>query len=156
MATTPFTALRRFAGTVFTLLFSSACLCVGASGQAPLVTTSVANGLPAPPTYGAVWNSAITSRGDFVIADFANAAVYQYPVGGAAPVTVFTTGALFPGGAYANNGFTIDPWNNLWLDNNWNGGLQRVPWDPTTGTWNTAAATNPGSSLNIGGYYFQS
>ena len=156
MANTPFTAQRRFAGIVFTLLISVSALCVEALGQAPLVTSSVANGLPTPPTYGTVWNSAITSRGDFLIVDFQNAAVYQYPPSGGTVNTVFTSGSLFPGGGYANNAVTVDPWNNLWTDNNWNGGLQRVPWDPATGTWNTKAATNPGSGLNIGGYYFQS
>jgi hypothetical protein len=73
----------------------------------------VAAGLLAPPTYGVVWNSAITSHGDFVIADFQNAAVYRYPPSGAAPNTVITSGAPFPGGVYANNGIAIDPWNIL-------------------------------------------
>ncbi len=157
MATTSFTALRKFAGIGFALLFSF-CMCVAAAGQgaSPLVATSAAVGLGAPATYGAVWDSAITSRGDFVIADFEDAAVYQYPAGGGPVITVFAAGKSGPGGGWANNGVAIDPWNNLWLDNNWNGGLGRVPWNPATGTWNVSAATTAASGLDINGYYYQS
>ena len=66
-------AMRRFAAYAFTLLLSSLCLCAGAAGQqgaSPLVKYSVAKGLPATPTYGAVWQSAVSSHGDFVIHDF--------------------------------------------------------------------------------------
>jgi sugar lactone lactonase YvrE len=154
MATTSFTAPRRLAGFASALLLACLCLGVEAAGQSTSsqVTSSVAQGLAAPPTYGAVWDSAVTTRGDFVIADFENAAIYQYPAGGGAPVTVFTTGSLYPGGDWANNGFAIDPWNNLWLNNNWNGGMQRVPWNPATGTWNTSGASVVANSLSIGYY----
>jgi Bacterial Ig-like domain (group 3) len=161
MATTSFTAPHRFVGIAFTLLLSSLCLCVGAAGQgaSPLVTSSVINGLPplaSPAQWGQVWDTALSSNGIFLVADFKNAALYQFPAGGGPEVNLLAGPNLGPGGAYANSGIAIDPWNNLWIDNNWNGGLQRIPYNPSTGTWNTSADTNPGSSLNIGGYYFQS
>lgn len=154
MATTSFTALRRTSGIVLPLMFISLMMIsTRALGQSTSsqVTSSAARGLGVPPTYDAVWDSALTSRGDFAIVDFQDAAMYQYPAGGGAPVTVFTSGALYPGGGFSNNGFAIDPWNNLWLNNNWNGGMQWVPWNPATGTWNTAAAQPAASSGSVVG-----
>jgi len=160
MATTFLNDLRRFAGFVFTLLLTGVCLCVGAAGQAPLVTSSVVNGLPpltAPAALGSVWNTAASSRGDFLLADFENAALYRYPANGAAEVTLLAAPNLGPGGGYANNGIALDPWNNIWLDNNWNGGLQRIPYNAATGTWNVSAGATITAGLgSIGGGYFQS
>jgi hypothetical protein len=154
MATTSFTVLRRYAGIVFTLLFGSACLSVGAAGQqgsSPLVTSSVVSSLPNPATYGTIWDTAITSNGDFILDDFENGAIYQYPVGGAAPITVFASPTSGPGGIYANSGLALDPWNNMWLNNNFgDNGMQRVPWNPATNTWNTAATTIVPTPLNGG------
>jgi hypothetical protein len=151
MATMSFTVLRRYAGIVFTLLLSSACLSVGAAGQqgsSPLVTSSVVKALSNPPTYGTVWSTAVTSNGDFVLYDFENGAVYQYPAGSATPITVFPTPF---GGLYANSGLAVDPWNNLWLDNNFtNDGIQRVPWNPATNMWNTTAISIFKTPLNGG------
>ncbi len=153
MATTSLTALRRFAGFVFTLLFTSACLCAVAAGQLPQVTSSVVNGLAAPPTYGAIWQTAVSSHGDFLIADFQNAAVYQYPAGGGAPITIFASGKSGPGGGWANLGMALDQYDNLYLDNNWNGGMQRIPYNAATGTWNVSAdgVSNPISAIS--GYF---
>lgn len=160
MATTSLNDLRRFAGSVYTLLLTGACFCVGAAGQAPLVTSSVVNGLPpltAPAALGSVWNTAASSRGDFLLADFENAALYQYPANGAAEVTLLAAPNLGPGGGYANNGIALDPWNNIWLDNNWNGGIQRIPYNAATGTWNVSAGATITAGLgNIGGGYLQS
>lgn len=153
MATTSLTALRRFAGFVFTLLFTGACFCVGAAGQLPLVTSSVVNSLPAPPTDGAYWQTAVSSHGDFLVADFEDAAVYQYPAGGGAPITLFAAGNSGPGGGWANLGVALDQYDNLYLDNNWNGGLQIIPYDPVHHTWNVAAdsVSNPISAVS--GYF---
>jgi hypothetical protein len=162
MATTSFTALRRFAGIAFTLLLSSLCLCIGAAGQgaSPLVTSSVVNGLPAltaPSQWGQVWDTAISGKGDFLAADFKNSALYQFPAGGASAINLLLAPNLGPGGGFANSGIALDPWNNLWIDNNWNGGLQRIPYDAANGTWNTAANTTVTAGLgNIGGGYLQS
>jgi len=153
MATTSLNALRRFAGSVFTLLFTGACICVGAAGQLPLVTSSVINSLPAPPTDGAWWQTAVSSHGDFLIADFEDAALYQYPAGGGAPITLLAGGSLGPGGMWANIGVAVDQFDNIYLDNNWNGGIQIIPYNPATHTWNVAAdaVSNPISAIS--GYF---
>jgi len=161
MAITSFTVPRRLAGVAFTLL-SSLCLCIGAAGQgaSPLVTSSVVNGLPplaAPSQWGQVWDTAISSGGTFLVADFKNAALYQFPVNAGPEINLLVAPNLGPGGGYANSGIAVDPWNNLWINNNWNGGLQRIPFDAATGTWNSSAnATITAGLGNIGGGYFQS
>lgn len=153
MATKSFAASGRYAALVFTLLFTGACFCVGAAAQSPLVTSSVVNGLGAPPTFGAIWQTAVSSHGDFLIADFQNAAIYEYPAAGGGPITLFASGTSGPGGGWANIGLTIDKFDNIYLSNNWNGGLQMIPYNPATHSWNTAADSviNPISSL--AGYY---
>lgn len=157
MVTDWFNALRRFAGIASTLLLFGACFIQGVAGQgaSPLVTSSVPTGLPAPPTYGAVWDSAITSHGDFVISDFQNAAVYEYPAGGGGPITVYASGSSGPGGAWANPGIVVDKYDNLFLDNNWNGGLQLVPYNATAATWTTSAKTVVGNLGPFGSGYYQ-
>ena len=158
MVTDSFNAMRRFAAYAFTLLLFSLCMCAGAGAQqgaSPLVTSSVPVGLSEPPTFGAVWQSAVSSHGDFVIADFQNAAVYQYPAGGGPPITVFASGGSGPGGGWANAGMTIDKFDNLYLDNNWNGGLQLVPYDPVSKTWNTSAKSVQGNLGPFGSGYYQ-
>jgi hypothetical protein len=156
MATTSFIALRRSAGITITLLLLSVCLCERAAGQqgaSPLVTSSVAYGLQAPPTTGPFWQTAVSSHGDFVVSDFQNAAIYQYPAGGGPMITIFPKGKSGPGDGWANPGIAIDKYDNLLVDNNWNGGLQIIPYNPATKTWNTAAnkTINPISALT--GYF---
>jgi sugar lactone lactonase YvrE len=156
MATTSFNALRRISGIVFTLLLLGVCLCersAGQQGASPLVTSSAAYALPVPPTYGAVWQSAVSSHGDFLIADFEDAAIYQYPAGGGAPITLFAAGTSGPGGMWANIGVALDQFDNLYLDNNWNGGMQRIPYDPVHKTWNVSADVTSNPIGPISGYF---
>jgi hypothetical protein len=152
MATTSFTAPRRFAGLSFSLLLFSLCLCVTAAGQSAssLVTSSVSSGLTPPAQWQTIWSTAVSPNGDFVAADFQAAAITQYQASVQTPVVVYAAGASGPGGSFANSGLAVDPWNNLWLNNNWNGGLGWVPYNAATRTWNTAAAATCASSLSIG------
>jgi hypothetical protein len=181
MATTSFTAMRRFAGVAFTLLLFSLCLPGEAMGQGvPLVTASSAAGLSHPTGWGAIQQTAIDSNGDWVVDDYANGAVYEFPAGGGAAITLVPVDGL--GGGYENPALAIDPSNNLYMGANWNNGLVMFPWNPaatTPGTsqWNglsavtasvatTAICTNSGkgngsncfAQYGIGGYsqgYFQ-
>jgi sugar lactone lactonase YvrE len=154
MATTLFTAVRRFAGVAFTLSLVSLCLCIAAAGQSAtsLVTSSVTSGLTPPATWDAIWQTAASPNGDFVAADFEGAATTQWQAGSITPIIVYAPGSSGPGGAWANNGLAIDPWNNLWLNNNWNGGIGWVPYNAATRTWNTAAAATCANNLSIGYY----
>jgi sugar lactone lactonase YvrE len=182
MATTSFTASRRIAGLASTLLFSSLCLSGVAAGQssAPLVIATSAAGLSHPTGWGTIQQSAIDSNGDWVVDDYANGAVYEFPAGGGAAITLVPVSGL--GGGYENPAVVIDPSNNLYLGANWNNGIVMFPWNPAatapgTDQWSglsgvtasvatTAICTNSGkgngtncfAQYGIGGYsqgYFQ-
>jgi hypothetical protein len=182
MATTSFTALRRIAGLVFSLLVFSLCLCGVSAGQSatPPVTVSSPAGLPHPTGWGAIEQTAIDQNGDWLLVDYANGGLYEFlSTGGPAvilgtPVEGANSGAL---GSGNNPGILIDPANNLYLEANWNNCLIMFPWDAATQTWtglttmtpanpNTAICTNSGKNnqaaawaqYGIGGYpqgYFQ-
>ena len=137
MATTSFTVLRRFAGFAFTLMLFSLCLTGLASGQgSPLVTASSAAGLNHPTGWGTIQETAIDHAGDWLVVDWANGALYEFPVGGGAAITL---GAPTPtpslGGGYQNPVVAIDPGNNLYLAANYNNCLVMFPWNAATGTW---------------------
>src|SRR3954452_1092845 len=101
MATSSFTTVRRFAGIAITLLF---CLCLSgkAAGQGatPLVTASSATGLSHPSGWGAIQQSAIDKDGDWLLVDYANGAVYEFPAGGGAAIVISAPKGL--GGGYQN------------------------------------------------------
>jgi sugar lactone lactonase YvrE len=137
MATTSFTVLRRFAGFAFTLMLFSLCLTGLASGQgSPLVTASSAAGLNHPTGWGTIQETALDNAGDWLVVDWANGALYEFPVGGGASITL---GAPTPtpslGGGYQNPVVAIDPGNNLYLAANYNNCLVMFPWNAATGTW---------------------
>jgi sugar lactone lactonase YvrE len=137
MATTSFTVLRRFAGFAFTLLLFSLCLTGLATGQgSPLVTASSAAGLNHPTGWGTIQQTAIDQAGDWLVVDYANGALYEFPVGGGAAITL---GSANPsaslGGGYQNPGIAIDPGNNLYLEANWNNCVVMFPWNAAEGNW---------------------
>ncbi len=182
MATTSFKALRRIAGFAFTLLLCGFCLMAQAAGQgsvSPVSATSAA-GMPHPTGWGALQQSAIDANGDWLVVDYTNGALYEFPAGGGAAITLAPPGATGEAGSmgqYNNPGIAIDPNNNLYLEANWNNCLLMFPWDPVAKVWtglstmtlanpNTAICTNSGSGnqanawaqYGIGGYpqgYFQ-
>src|SRR5580698_7265230 len=139
MATTSFTATRRFAGFAFTLLLSGFCFMAetAAQGTAPLVSASSAAGLSHPTGWGALQQSAINSEGDWVVVDYANGAVYEFPAGGGAAITLAPPGPSGSAGSmgqYNNPGVAIDPADNLYLEANWNNCMLLFPWNAATKT----------------------
>lgn len=137
MGTESFNALRRIAGTALLLLFGL-CYCAGAGAQttpSAVVTGPVTGVATHPATWGDVWETAISSEGDLVVLDFQNGALYEFPANGGAMITLAGPGLLASGG-WTNMGVAIDPWNNLWVGQNWNANLLRVPYDPVNHTWN--------------------
>ena len=87
MATTSFTVMRRFAGFAFTLTLFGLCLTGMASGQgSPLVTASSAAGLSHPTGWGTIQETAIDQAGDWLVVDYANGGVYEFPAGGGAAI----------------------------------------------------------------------
>jgi len=147
MVTTSFTALRRYAGVICTLLFLSVSLCVGAVGQsAPLVTASFAAGLSHPTGWGTLQQSAIDSYGDWLVADFPNGGLYEFPAGGGAAIILVPQGGLGSVGGYQNPSIAIDPDNNIYVGANFNNCLLEYPYDPVTHTWDGLAALNSGNA----------
>jgi hypothetical protein len=148
MATTSFTAIRRLAGLAIILLF---CLSLSgkAAGQstAPLVTVSSAAGLSHPTGWGTIQQSAIDSFGDWFVVDYANGALYEFPAGGGAAVTLAPPSpSASLGGGYQNPGIAIDPNNNIFLEANWNNCLLFFPFNAATGTW---TGLNDGGSTDL-------
>src|SRR5579863_9379597 len=111
MATTSFTTVRRLAVIAITLLFclflSETALGQFMSGPVPLVTASSATGLSHPSGWGAIQQTAIDASGDWLVVDYANGALYEFPAGGGAAITLSAPSGL--GGGWQNPGIAIDP-----------------------------------------------
>jgi hypothetical protein len=151
MATTSSTAPRWLAGFASTLLFAL-CLSVQALGQGtPLVTASSSAGLSHPTGFGSIVGTAIDQNGDWVVVDNSNAAVYEFPAGGGAAITLAGVNSLATGyGNGGNPGVVIDPNNNIYFEANYNNAIVMFPWDPATSTWtglNTMTPTNPSTAI---------
>jgi sugar lactone lactonase YvrE len=136
MATTSFTVLRRFAGFAFTLMLFSLCLTGLATGQgSPLVTASSAAGLNHPTGWGTIQETAIDQAGDWLVVDNANGALYEFPVGGGAAITLGSATPTSSLGGSQNPVVAIDPGNNLYLGANWNNCIVMFPWNAAKGNW---------------------
>ncbi len=149
MATTSFTVLRRLAGFAFALMLFSLCLTGKAIGQgSPSVTASAPAGLSHPTGWGAIQQTAIDSFGDWWVVDYANGALYEFPVGGGAAVSISGIDGL--AGGYQNPGIAIDPGNNIYLEANWNNCIVMFPYNSTAGNWTglTDGASNDLSPSN--------
>lgn len=159
MFTTITTNLRRLSGHTFTALACTFALGVAASGQTPLVVSSSVSAVPHNQVLGAPWQTAVSNRGDFLVFDFKTGALYEFPANGGPQITIGAPNAL--AGGFTDSGIAIDPRNNnIYLDNNYNGGLQRLPFNPVTGAWDLPPVTvAQGLAGNLGGgcgNYFQS
>jgi hypothetical protein len=152
--------LQRSAAYLSMLILAGACGAVQA--QSPLVVSSTAVAVPHNETYANPWQNTVSNRGDFVLLDFKTTGLYQYPAGNGAEITLGAPGAI--AGKSSDSGVAIDPRkNNLYIDNNYNGGLIEYPYDAKTGTWDLpsvqvaqALAGNVGGSTSCGMTYFQS
>ncbi len=159
MVTTSFTSPRRLAGYLLTLLLSSVWLSAVAVAQTPSVVSSSAVAVPHNESYGAPWQNAPSNHGDFVLFDFKTTGMYQYPGNGGAEITLAAPSKI--AGGFTDSGIAIDPRNNnIYLNNNYNGGLIEYPYDAKTGAWDLPSVTVAGGLAgNLGGScgnYFQS
>ncbi len=84
MSTTSYTVPRRLTAFALTLLLFCVCFSKRAEAQAapPLVTGSFATSLTAPSGLGTVVQTALDLQGDWLVLDFPNGALYEYPAGG--------------------------------------------------------------------------
>ncbi|MGB6133436.1 MAG: Ig-like domain repeat protein [Acidobacteriaceae bacterium] len=134
-------SLHQFSGIALALLFLGSFCCGAAEAQTtPIVTPSVAQGLDHPGGWGLIEQTAIDSYGDWVVVDYANGGVYEFPQGGGAAITLLAPGNL--GGGYENPAVAIDPGNNLYLGGNWNNCLLEYPYNAATQTWTGLSAIN--------------
>jgi hypothetical protein len=145
MATKSFTAMRRFAGILFTLIFACACLSVGAAGQSPLVVASAATGMTHPTGWGTIYQTALDTKGDWLVNDYSNGALYEFPANGGPVITLVVPGGL---GGGNNPGVAVDAFNNLYLEGNWSNCLVIYKYDTATNTWPGLAALTPTSGTS--------
>ena len=149
MATTSFTALRRFAGTTFALMLFSLCLTGVALGQGtPAVTASAPVGLNHPTGWGAIQQTAIDTNGDWLVEEFPDGGLFEFPANGGPMITLVPLYQLGSKNGYQNPLVALDPANNLYVGGNWNNCILEFPYDPTTQTWDTLSALATTSSPN--------
>jgi hypothetical protein len=147
MATTSFTALRRLAGFAFTLTLFSLCLTGVAAGQgSPLVTASAPVGLNHDTGWKVIQQTAIDSNGDWLVEEYPDGGLFEFPAGGGAQVTLAPLAALGSLNGYQNPAIAIDPANNLYLGANWNNCLLRFKYNAATNSWPDLSALQGSNS----------
>jgi sugar lactone lactonase YvrE len=151
MFTTSFTSPHRLSGYMLMLLLSSVCLCADVAAQVPLVVSSSAVAVPHNESYGNPWQTSVSTRGDFLLFDFKSGGLYVYPATGGPEITLGAPSNPF--GGFTDSGIAIDPRNNnLYLDNNYNGGIVVYPYDAATGAWDLPSQVVANNlSGNLGG-----
>ncbi len=153
MFTKSFKSLRRFSGHVFILLLF--CTLAGRRVEAqttPPVTASVTTTLAAPNgvTIGGVLETNLDRNGNWIVSDWVNGGLYEYPSGGGAPITLAPLGTTGGNQSYQNNNVVFDNNNNMFMNGNYNNCLLLFPYDPATKTWDgltTLTTGNPASGL---------
>ncbi len=159
MLTTSLTSICRSAGALATLLVAGVLFSADVAAQTPTVVASSAVAVPNEQANGAPWQSAVSNRGDFLLFDFKTSGFYQFPPNGGAQITLAAPGVV--AGGFTDSGIAVDPRNNnIYLNNNYNGGLIEFPYDAATGTWDLpSVVVATGLAGNLGGScgnYFQS
>jgi hypothetical protein len=152
MSTKSYTSLCRFSAYAFAFLLLGSLLCNGAQAQGttPLVTASFAQGLTHPTGWATIQQTAIDTFGDWLVVDYPNAALYEFPAGGGAMITLAGPGTLGSVGGYQNPGIAIDSNNNLYIEANYNNCLLMFPYDTATKTWDglsTLTTANPTTNV---------
>jgi hypothetical protein len=150
MFTKSFTSVRRYTGHALTMMLLCASFGTAAEAQVtPTVVPSYAQALTPPSGLGTVDQTVIDSFGDLLVNDAANGALYEYPAGGGAVITLLPPGSL---GGGNNVGIAIDQTNAIYLEGNWNNTMGRFPYDPATKSWDglsTISTTNGNNSQDI-------
>ncbi len=160
MATLSFTALRRLAGTTFTLMLLSLCLTGVAPGQGglPLVTASAPAGLNHPTGWKTIQQTAIDSNGDWLVEEYPDGGLFEFPAGGGAMITLVPLTGLGSTNGYQNPAIALDPNNNLYVGGNWNNCLLMFPYDTKTQTWDTLStlttSNNSAAECGVAPYSF--
>jgi sugar lactone lactonase YvrE len=147
MFTTYCISLRRLFASVLALLLFGAFFSEGAAAQTtPAVTGSYATSLTAPKGLGTVYQTALDTYGDWLVMDWVNGALYEYPANGGAVITLAAPGVLGGVSSYDNSGVIVDSQNNLYVAGNFNNCLLLFPYDTATSTWPGLATLNTGTN----------
>src|SRR5580698_8579002 len=148
MSTKSFKSLRRFSGYASILLL----FCTFAGGRVdaqttPPVIASVTTNLATPSgvTIGGVLETNLDANGNWIVSDWVNGGLYEYPSGGGAPITLAPQGTTAGVGSYQNNNIVFDSNNNMFMNGNFNNCLLLFPYDPTTQTWTGLSTLTTGS-----------
>ncbi len=149
MFTKSFNSPHRLSAYMLTALLFGGVVCKGAvaQGTTPPVTASYAQTLTAPSGLGTVEQTVLDSEGDWLVLDFPNGALYEYPAGGGAMITLAPPGTLGGIAGYDSDGLTLDSMNNLYIDGNFNNCMVMFPYNSTTKTWtglSTLTSANSG------------
>ena len=153
MFTKSFKSLRRFSGHAFFLLLF--CTLAGRTVEAqttPPVTASVTTTLASPSgvTIGGVLETNLDKNGNWIVSDWINGGLYEYPAGGGAPITLAPLGTTAGNQSYQNNNVVFDANNNMMMNGNFNNCLLLFPYNPATKSWtglSTLTTGNPASGL---------
>ena len=155
MATESIISMRGFAKITLALLLLSVCLCTEAwAGANPsVVATGPLSAVATHPAFEVVWNTAISPWGDLFVMDFSANALYEFPAGGGAEITIVPSGSFLGGdGGWTVNGVAVNPvTGDVLVGNNWsNCYLWDIPYVPATHSWNAAAAYQYGQNATNG------
>ncbi len=146
MSTRSYTSLRRLSAHLLaaSLLCLGLCKDVKAQSISPAATASYVTTLTPPAKLGLVYQTALDTFGDLLVVDYANGALYEYPVGGGAVVTLVAAGGL--GSGYANPGIAIDSTNNLYIEANYNNCLLKFSYSTATQSWTGLSTVTPANA----------
>lgn len=150
MATT-FNSPRRNVGFAIALLVMILGLprLALAQSSAPLVRASSPTGLDHPTGWGAIQQTAIDSNGDWLVEEFPDGGLFEFPANGGPMVTLVPLAGLGSNNGYQNPSILLDPNNNLYVGGNWNNCLLMFPYNPATKTWDTLnVLTSSNNSAN--------
>jgi sugar lactone lactonase YvrE len=152
MVTKSFKSLRRFSG--YALVLPVFCTLAGSrvEAQTPPVTASVTTSLAAPSgvTIGGVLETNLDRNGNWMVSDWVNGGLYEYPSGGGTPITLAPLGTTAGNQSYQNNNVVFDANNNMMMNGNFSNCLLLFPYNSTTKTWtglSTLTTGNPASGL---------
>jgi len=137
MFTKSYTSLRRLTAYALTLLLFCVSFGKGAKAQAtiPVATGSFATSLTAPTGLGTVEQTVLDSNGDWIILDFPNGALYEYPANGGAMITLAPPGTVGSKAGFQSDGIVLDSFNNMYIAGNFNNCLLMFPYDAPTKSW---------------------
>jgi sugar lactone lactonase YvrE len=107
--------------------------------------------------YGQIYSIRVAPTGDVVFLDVSESAIYQMKAGTNQFSQILSGSPLGPATGYQNEGLAMDAKGTLYIGARYppyeNTAMLRIPYDPTTKTWDniTAASDDWGTNVNFNG-----